>query len=106
MQFMADAYAPCTSCGGRRYNRETLEILFHGKSIAVGMTQVGLGYAMLAGAIYVAHAFCWQLGLIYRTYHDRFPWILQRHIPVRMAERTRSIPGRSHPGHLPPLKAE
>ncbi len=34
MQFMADAYAPCPSCGGRRYNRETLEILFHGKSIA------------------------------------------------------------------------
>jgi excinuclease ABC subunit A len=34
MQFMADAYAPCPSCAGRRYNRETLEILFHGKSIA------------------------------------------------------------------------
>jgi excinuclease ABC subunit A len=34
MQFMADAYAPCTSCAGRRYNRETLEVLFHGKSIA------------------------------------------------------------------------
>ncbi len=34
MQFMADAYAPCTSCSGRRFNRETLEILFHGKSIA------------------------------------------------------------------------
>jgi excinuclease ABC subunit A len=34
MQFMADAYAPCTSCGGRRFNRETLEILFHGRSIA------------------------------------------------------------------------
>ena len=34
MQFMADAYAPCTSCGGRRFNRETLEVLFHGKSIA------------------------------------------------------------------------
>jgi excinuclease ABC subunit A len=34
MQFMADAYAVCTSCAGRRYNRETLEILFHGKSIA------------------------------------------------------------------------
>lgn len=34
MQFMADAYAPCPSCGGRRFNRETLEILFHGKSIA------------------------------------------------------------------------
>jgi excinuclease ABC subunit A len=34
MQFMADAYAPCPSCGGRRFNRETLEILFHGQSIA------------------------------------------------------------------------
>jgi excinuclease ABC subunit A len=31
---MPDAYAPCPSCGGRRFNRETLEILFHGKSIA------------------------------------------------------------------------
>ncbi len=34
MQFMPDAYAPCPSCGGRRFNRETLEVLFHGKSIA------------------------------------------------------------------------
>ncbi|MEN9842118.1 MAG: hypothetical protein RL376_1918 [Verrucomicrobiota bacterium] len=34
MQFMADAYAPCPSCAGRRFNRETLEILFHGKSIS------------------------------------------------------------------------
>ena len=34
MQFMADAYAPCPSCSGRRFNRETLEILFHGQSIA------------------------------------------------------------------------
>jgi len=34
MQFMADAYAPCPSCAGRRFNRETLEILFHGRSIA------------------------------------------------------------------------
>jgi excinuclease ABC subunit A len=34
MQFMADAYAPCPSCGGKRFNRETLEILFHGHSIA------------------------------------------------------------------------
>jgi excinuclease ABC subunit A len=34
MQFLADAFAPCPSCGGKRYNRETLDILFHGKSIA------------------------------------------------------------------------
>jgi excinuclease ABC subunit A len=34
MQFLADAYAPCPSCQGRRFNRETLEVLFHGHSIA------------------------------------------------------------------------
>jgi len=40
MQFMADAYAPCTSCNGRRFNRETLEVRFHGKNIAdvLGLT--------------------------------------------------------------------
>jgi len=34
MQFLADAYTECPSCLGRRYNRETLEILFKGHSIA------------------------------------------------------------------------
>ncbi|MCB1105808.1 MAG: excinuclease ABC subunit A, partial [Cephaloticoccus sp.] len=34
MQFMADAYAPCPSCGGKRFNRETLEVMFHGHSIS------------------------------------------------------------------------
>jgi len=34
MQFMADAYTECPSCRGQRYNRETLEIRFHGYSIA------------------------------------------------------------------------
>lgn len=34
MQFMANAYAPCPSCEGKRFNRETLEVLFHGNSIA------------------------------------------------------------------------
>jgi hypothetical protein len=72
--------------------------LFQLKNFVIGFTQMGTGYAVLAGAIYMAHAFCWQLGLIYRTYHDRFPWILQRHVPVKMAQRTRS-----HPGHLPPI---
>jgi excinuclease ABC subunit A len=40
MQFMADAFAPCPSCDGRRFNRETLEVRFHGKNIAdvLGLT--------------------------------------------------------------------
>jgi len=34
MQFMADVYTVCTSCNGRRYNRETLDVRFKGYSIA------------------------------------------------------------------------
>jgi excinuclease ABC subunit A len=34
MQFLADAYAECPSCGGRRFNRETLEVRFRGQNIA------------------------------------------------------------------------
>jgi excinuclease ABC subunit A len=34
MHFLPDVYVTCDVCNGRRYNRETLEILFRGKSIA------------------------------------------------------------------------
>ncbi len=34
MHFLPDVYVPCEQCGGKRYNRETLEILYKGKSIA------------------------------------------------------------------------
>jgi excinuclease ABC subunit A len=34
MNFLPDIYMPCEVCHGRRYNRETLQILYHGKSIA------------------------------------------------------------------------
>ncbi len=34
MQFLPDVYVPCEECKGHRYNRETLEIKFRGKSIA------------------------------------------------------------------------
>jgi excinuclease ABC subunit A len=34
MQFLPDVYVPCEECRGKRYNRETLQILFRGKSIA------------------------------------------------------------------------
>ncbi|MFM8268592.1 MAG: excinuclease ABC subunit UvrA [Pseudomonadota bacterium] len=34
MHFLPDVFVPCEICQGRRYNRETLEILYRGKSIA------------------------------------------------------------------------
>jgi excinuclease ABC subunit A len=34
MHFLPDVYVPCEQCHGRRYNRETLEVRFKGKTIA------------------------------------------------------------------------
>jgi excinuclease ABC subunit A len=34
MHFLPDVYVPCETCKGKRYNRETLEVRFKGKTIA------------------------------------------------------------------------
>ena len=34
MHFMADVFVPCEECGGKRYNKETLEIEYKGKNIS------------------------------------------------------------------------
>lgn len=34
MHFLPDVYVPCEVCNGKRYNRETLEVLYKGKNIA------------------------------------------------------------------------
>ena len=34
MHFLPDVYVPCEVCHGKRYNRETLEVLYRGKNIA------------------------------------------------------------------------
>ena len=33
MHFLPDIYVPCDLCKGKRYNRETLEVVYKGKNI-------------------------------------------------------------------------
>jgi excinuclease ABC subunit A len=47
MHFLPDVYVPCEVCGGQRYNRETLDVLYKGKNIA----------QILAMTVEQAHAF-------------------------------------------------
>lgn len=47
MHFLADVYVPCEVCGGKRYNRETLEVCYKGKNIydVLDMTvEEGVGF--------------------------------------------------------------
>jgi len=51
MHFLPDVYVTCDSCRGKRYNRETLEITFKGKSIADVLDMTVEEAAHLFGAV-------------------------------------------------------
>jgi hypothetical protein len=46
-------------------------------------------YPSLLVGIYLMHLACWSLGAMYRLHHERFPWVLQRHIRTPDSVRLR-----------------
>ena len=68
MHFLPDVYVTCDACKGKRYNRETLEILFKGKNIAdiLDMTvEEGVGFFDAIPAIREKMAMLNRVGLGY-----------------------------------------
>ena len=68
MHFLSDVYVPCEVCHGRRYNRETLEVKYKGKSIydVLNMTVAeGLDFFRNLPSIYRKLETLHQVGLDY-----------------------------------------
>ncbi len=42
-----------------------------------------LGTPTLFVGVFLLHAACWHLGMLYRKFYPRFPWLMQRHISTR-----------------------
>ncbi len=55
MQFLPDVYVPCEVCGGKRFNRETLQVKFKGKNIA-DILDMPIAHAMEEFAAFPAMA--------------------------------------------------
>jgi len=68
MHFLPDVYVTCEDCGGKRYNRETLEVKFKGHSIAdvLDMTvEDAVGFFKAVPPIRDRMAMLWEVGLGY-----------------------------------------
>ena len=68
MHFLPDVYVPCEVCGGKRYNRETLEVKYKGKSIydVLNMTvEEALKFFENVPSVYRKIATLYDVGLSY-----------------------------------------
>ena len=57
-----------------------LEKTLFGAGIAFPGVRPSIALPMLCIGIFLMHAFCWELGLLYRVDGDRFPWVGRYHV--------------------------
>lgn len=56
--------------------------LIHALPLPNWMMSFSVGAPALGAAVFMMHYFCMIEGMLYRIYYPKFPWILQRHVPV------------------------
>jgi hypothetical protein len=66
--------------------KDAASALFATSVLRIPLIGFAIGSPTLLLGIYLFHFACWHLALLYRGNHDRFPWILQRHVASRRTD--------------------
>jgi hypothetical protein len=56
------------------------------------LTSWSITMPMLVLGMFLMHYFCWCVGLLYRVYYAKFPWVFQFHEPTKMREAVKGKP--------------
>ena len=108
MHFLPDVYVQCDVCKGKRYNRETLEILFRGKSIAdvLDMTvEEGAEFFKAVPSIRDKLVTLERVGLGYIHLGQQATTLVGRRGPARQAGQG-AVAARHRPDRLHPRRAD
>ena len=107
MHFLPDVYVTCDVCKGKRYNRETLEVLFKGKSIAdvLDMTvEEALEFFKAVPRVRDVLALLHRVGLDYIHVGQQATTLSGRRGPARQA-RQGAVEARHRPHFIYPRRA-